>query len=318
MNEYFQSNDKVSKVLKSIISILNPEDENLENEEVVNDEVQMEPQEGNLLDIGLNSNFDHYDNKTGRALDTGDSKKEQAKFSFIKKSKQEKPISDSFQSNQKRTFIKEKTKPAEDQSTLSPDDIFGMSSKIGNETPSLFDNQAKNQNLFNNEDNIQTFDLTQKSENLDDILNNHNTNKDTNDQDNKLNKVLSELNKNDDLRTENESHIKETITRTNLQISNPLIEEQINLQYKQFKSIYGNQCADEEIYNYAVSVVVNNPLIQRQLSNSEGYSLGNRNQPEKIVLNKDKDFDSKKVYDAIDDKPKDSFGFVNDLLKKKN
>lgn len=88
--------------------------------------------------------------------------------------------------------------------------------------------------------------------------------------------------------------------------SHPLIKEQIDSQFKYLLSTYG-ESNKENLYDYAKQIVLNNPLLKGLLNKEQ--------EKERIIICKeDKSFNSKFAFGEKEEK--DSFDFVNDLLKK--
>ena len=282
-DHYALTNKKVIEAVNLVLSIIdeNNYQENLESKQIEQVEEKVETKQ---------SNFDLFGVEEEKKVIAPEDKKD--KLKFIKKKTKDSNVVKEGNSIFDIGFSN-KAEPQKDTKISLADSLF-------NSAPNEIDFTNSNKGI----DNI--FEAKEKSE-----------------REKKLNDLLSQLNVEGDKSQSTEVAIN--IPSINFEnndelMKNNIVQEQINTQFNYLISIYGSQ-NKEELYEYAKKVVLDNPLLKQTITthlNKQSQLISQQAKAnEKIILCKDnKGFNSKAAFNEPE-KEKDSFSFVNDLLKKK-
>lgn len=315
IKDHFSLNKKVNEASLPILKILDPDyqfqvepQKNEYTESTNSNKVVCSKNSTDIFGLGLGNS-----DQTPETTLTGNSTKP-SKFDFIK---------GGGNINQKAT-APVKSKVTEELVTV--EDIFGVNSEVvsklndeeifvsntnqlSNQFNSLFENEIKNTPV-----NLDFTTMNQES-NIDSIF----SNKEKSERDRKLNDILNQLGGSEaQTSTSLALPVGQSLSGilssdTQVDENHPFVQNQISTQLNYLISIYGSQ-NKESLLDYAKKTVLSNPLLKEQMSSIGHFSS---KPSEKIVLVKDNSqFDSKKAF-GEEDKPKDSFGFVNEMLKKK-
>lgn len=316
IKDHFTLNKKVIESCIPILKILDPDftqsepqkSDNLDNN--ISNDVVCSKSSADIFGLGF-GNSDQASEESNNSTTNVKSK-----FNFIKGG------NNTIATTNPKVESNSKTK----REAVPVDDLFGVNSEIVSKVAAVEEDifvsstkQLTNQfsNLFEDTNKSAPVDLDftkiNQESNIDSIF----TNKEKTERERKLNDILNQLGGSEQ-QTSTSLALPVglgIINQESAQIdeNHPFVQSQINTQLNYLISIYGSQNKDS-LLDYAKKTVLSNPLLKEQMSTLGSFS----SKPvEKIVLVKSNpQFDSKKAF-GEEEKPKDSFAFVSEMLKKK-